>query len=291
MKNFISIIILLSISQLAHSQDLPKDSLFFYNQLGEYKEWIKEAGFDKVIGYENIEISNDKVILRFSLKSDLDWFGLKKACNPKDPNSINELLFYRMTHLFELPMENAEIILTDHKKYYVNISYQNNRLLVIEPNPKGFVKNSLSIPVIKINSLQSATNQDVIESNEDKVKSLIINYLQNTYKNKTARFSKANLKIWQDENTIYVKISNITKEIIYDGLIGYWELIDIIIKVEQVNNHVRINYMLQGKYGAGIFVAPRQNDFVDMERDYKIYLDTYNDQLKSNIRNELLKKR
>ena len=61
-------------------------------------------------------------------------------------------------------------------------------------------------------------------------------------------------------------------------------------KIEQVGKNVNINYKLQGKYGSGIFVAPRKGDYIDMEKDYKAYLNIYNQRLKSNIRNELLKK-
>jgi hypothetical protein len=288
MKHLITLIILLSISQLAYSQDLRKDSSFFYKQVDAYQQWLKETGFDKVISYESIEILSDKLILRFNLKSDLDWFGLKKSYNEEDPNSINELLFFRATFLFEIPMENAEIRLSDHQNYYVNISY-NNKLVVNEPNPKGIVKNHLIVPVIKINKLKLTTTSDAIENNVEIVKDIIENYLRNYYKTKTARFSKANIRILQDENIVFVKISNISREIIDEGLIGYWELIEMVIRVEQVGTNVRIAYTLQGKYGAGVFLAPRQNDYVDMERDYKAYLDNYNQQIKSNIRNELLK--
>jgi hypothetical protein len=291
MIRLLKIFILLLFSQLAYSQDLLKDSIFFQKQALEYQNWLLGAGISKIVKYENMEMLSDKVILRFELKSDLDWLGLKKSYNDSSPNSISELLFTRMIHLFEVPQENAEINLTDHKNYYVNISYKNNKLLVVEPNPKGFVTNNLIIPVVKINKLKKECTQDVVESNVEFVKNIIEDYLRNFYHNKTARFSQAKVKIWQDDNTVYAKVSNITKEIIYDSFIGYWELIDYVVKVEQVENNVKINYTLQGKYGAGIFVAPRQNDFVDMERDYKMYLDTYNEQLKSNIRKELLKHR
>ena len=290
MRSIFKIIFFLLLSQTVFSQNLTEDSVFFRKQVSAFNEWIKETGFDKVLDYENLEIDSDKVILRFSLKSDSDWFGLKKAYNAENPNSINELLFSRMTHLFELPRENAEIRLSDHKNYYVNISYLANKLNVNEPSPRGLVTNSIDIPIIKINKLHTKKTNDAVVDNVEVVKNIIDNYLRNYYKVKTARFSKANVKVLQDENSVYAKINNITKEIISDGLIGYWELIDIVIKVEQDSSVVRINYTLQGKYGAGIFLAPRQNDYVDMERDYKSYLDTYNEQLKSNIRNELLKK-
>jgi hypothetical protein len=291
MIRLIKIFILLLFSQLANSQDLLRDSIFFQKQAIEYQSWLSGAGISKIIKYENMEMLSDKVVLRFELKSDLDWMGLKKSYNDSNPNSVSELLFSRMIHLFEVPQENAEISLSDHKNYYVNISYKNNKLLVVETNPKGFVTNNLTIPVVKINKLKTEFSQDVVENNVDMVKNIIENYLRSFYQNKTARFSQARVNIWQDDNTVYAKISNITKEIIYDNLIGYWELIDYVIKVEQVESNVKIYYTLQGKYGAGIFVAPRQNDFVDMERDYKNYLDTYNEQLKSNIRKELLKHR
>jgi hypothetical protein len=291
MIRIIKIFILLSFSQLAYSQDLQKDSIFFQKQAMEYQYWLSGAGFSKILKYKNMEMLSDKVILRFELKSGLDWMGLKKSYNDSNPNSVSELLFSRMIHLFEVPQENAEISLSDHKNYYVNISYKNNKLLVVEPNPKGLVSNNLIIPIVKINKLKTECTQDVVENNVDIVKNIIENYLRSVYENKTARFSQAKVNIWQDDNTVYAKISNITKEIIYDSFIGYWELIDYVIKVEQVDNNVKIYYTLQGKYGAGIFVAPRQNDFVDMERDYKNYLDTYNEQLKSKIRKELLKHR
>jgi len=290
MKIKITFIFLL-FCHLAISQDLLKDSVFFRKQVKEYQNWLYKTEFSNVVSYQEIEIKSDKVILDLSINSDLEWFGLKKTYNSNNSNAIPELLFSRMVHLFELPQENAEIRLTDYKKYFVNISYQNNKLVIVEPNPKGVVKNDITIPVVKINSLQTKTTQDIVENNVEKVKKIIETYLRNFYKDKTARFSNATVKIWQDENTVYANISNITKEIIYDSFIGYWEIIDIVIKVEQVDNNVKINYTLQGKYGAGIFTAPRQNDFIDMERDYKTYLDTYNEQLKSNIRNELLKKR
>jgi len=288
MKKQIILFILFSISYLARSQDLRKDSAFFQKQLTEYQNWLYGTGISKILKYENMEMLSDKLILHFELKNDTDWMGLKKSYNPTNPNSISELLFSRMIHLFEVPQENAEISLSNHQDFYVNITYKNNKLLVDEPSPKGLVSNHLIIPVVKIHLLKTQLNPDVIESNVDVVKNIIVNYLQKYYKRKTARFSQARIKIWQDENTVYVKVSNITKEIIYDNLIGYWELIDYEIKVEQENNEVKIYYTLQGKYGAGIFVAPRQNDFVDMERDYKNYLDSYNNQIKSNIRSELL---
>jgi len=69
-----------------------------------------------------------------------------------------------MVHLFEIPQNNAEVRLTDYNKYFVTISYQNNKLIVIEPNPKGVLTNNLTIPVIKINTLETKITQDLIKA-------------------------------------------------------------------------------------------------------------------------------
>lgn len=289
MKTILSFLLVILYS-FALSQNLTKDAIFFNKQAKEYEKWLLESDFKKIVIYQEIEITNDKIILNLAINSDLEWFGLKKSYNPENSTAIPELLFARMLHLFELPNECAEIRITDYKKYFVNIAYKDNKLVVIEPNPKGVVKNDITIPVVKINNLKKQTTQDVIESNVENVKNRIEAYLKKYYKEKTARFSNAKVKIWQDETSVYANISNITKEIIYDNLLGYWELIDIIIKVEQIEDNVKINYTLQGKYGAGIFTAPRQNDYMDMEKEYKAYIDSYNEQLKANIRKELLKK-
>ena len=109
---------------------------------------------------------------------------------------------------------------------------------------------------------------------------------------KYARFSSDKAKYKPIDtygNYIDFTVHNITDEIIKDLFIGYYEFITIHIKITQVGENVEINYSIQGKYGAGIFSAPRECDYDDMEHDYKTYLDRYNNLIKIKIRNYLLK--
>jgi hypothetical protein len=291
-KKIIICFILVLLPILSYSQDLTKDKAFFDKQILLYKEWLNQTNIEKAITFKNLEVTSNKVILNLNITEENYWHALKQSYDKNDNTSISELLFYRLIHILELSKGQALISMSDNKRYYVNIEFINNELTIREPKPKGPIEGKVSLPLIELNQKYIINSKDNINNNIDYVRKYLVKYLDSLYSTKYAR-SSSNPAIYKPidtyGNSIDLTIKNITGEIMNDQLIGYYEYITIFIKIEQVNDCVIVIYTIQGKFGSGVFVAPRENDYEDMEKDYKNYLNNYCRNLKTNIRNYLLK--
>lgn len=291
---YILLFIFITFSICAYSQDFTQDRVFLNNQLPNYQKWLEQTNFSNVLTINRLEVEKEAVTLHFIIPNEGAWQGLKKSYDKENFQSLPEVLFYRMLHLFELPIGAAKIKITDNQRYFINIEFKNNKLSIREPNPKG-IDDNINISLTRLNKSHTEITEDNITGNIEKVRTIIVDYFNEKYSDKYARFESQKAKykpIIEGDNSIHLQISNITDEIIDDLFIGYYELITIDIKIEQVNKEVKIFYTLQGKYGSGVFSAPRKTDYLDMEtNEYVEYLKSYNQVLKSEIRKKILEKK
>lgn len=284
-------VVLFVFSTTSYGQGLLEDEEFLYEKSNLYEEWLNQTQFSSVLSLDDIEVEEDSVVVWMSISNEASWHGLKMSYDNQNWSSISEILFLRLVHLLELKKEEAIIKITDLNQYSVSIYFKNDSLKIDEPKTKDAVSNDITLPLVELNDKYVKLTKDNIKGNIDFVRKKILQFLDEYYSKKYARYpaNKAKYKpIDTYSNYIDIVIYNITDEIIKDKFIGYYEYISINIKIEQLNENVVIKYNLQGKYGSGIFSAPRKSDYIDMEEEYKEYLDEYNKELKLNIRNYLL---
>jgi len=290
MKKIIASFVLLALVRITFAQNYTADTAFFKKQAQNYELWLKN-NFANVLTFVENEIVDNKVNLWLRMSNKNDWHGLKKSCNDKNGNTLAETLFKRMIHLYEVPKEDVKIRISDFNSYYVNIYVSDNQIITDEPEPKAYITDATKIPVFDLNDKLIYKISNETKGNTKKILAKLETFLDKKKKKKTGRFdNKAEFNIDIESNEICLHIENITGEILNDEYIGYFEVIDLWIRVEQLSdNKVELKYGLQGKYGSGILWKPRQNDYSDIESDAtkKIYLNNYLRILQKEIKKSL----
>ena len=91
------------------------------------------------------------------------------------------------------------------------------------------------------------------------------------------------IDVLEIENEFSIEITNISKEVLDDFAIGYFELIIIDVFIQEKDQNVEIVYNFRAKYGSGIFVAPRRSGYVDINSDYPEYVKRYDKRVRKMI--------
>lgn len=293
MKYKILFFLFLTINFFSFSQNnnFSRDSTFINYKITEFNSWLVESNLSNLIKIKNVEISEETIKLNISIERLSEWKSIRLEYDSLYNVNFGNFIFSKIAFLLEVPAEALLLNITSTSndiddEVDVDIRYLNGRIQVTEP----ITIRGGEIINIKLVNL-ACLAKDNFQSTTDNIKLKIKDFLVKYYSDKGIVFGKANCRIMDDENQIIAEVSNISREILYDcGLSCYFEMIRINITINKNADMVELNYNFQGKYGSGIFVAPRKFDYKDMELCYKPYLDEYQNKFKSEIRKLLIKK-
>ena len=88
--------------------DLRQDNAFFTDQKATYQKWLDHSGLGKTLKVQFIEVQSDDLALYLAFPfSDADsvtsaWWQLKKEFEQHSDLTLEQQLFYKMTHIMEL---------------------------------------------------------------------------------------------------------------------------------------------------------------------------------------------
>ncbi len=283
---FTLIVGLLLLSQPIHAQFTLQDSIYFDSTITDYQNWLSVTHLDEVLTYDKWTFGAETLDVYLTTSTKEDWIHLRNYYRSTYQYPIHQKLLEKL--VWQLSIENDEVRLhiTSSDGYTILIQYENGEWIKQEPLPdeislKGNFNHELHLDHIE--TREKAVSQMDIKT----AKSLIINYFKGYYEEKKVWWKKAKYESIDYENEISLEISNISKEILNDFLIGYYELILIDIFIEEKPGGIEINYTLKGKYGSGIFAAPRRSGYKDMSAKYPDYIERYNKKFRSMLKEVL----
>ncbi|MFK7950553.1 MAG: hypothetical protein AB8G11_23405 [Saprospiraceae bacterium] len=289
MRITILIIGLLLGSITSYSQFTQTDSVFFTKATENFESWLMTITGEHIHtdGFEN---RNDKIALKLTIDSRIDWISLRSSYYDFSNRHIGEQFLHQMSFLFELPLDSLTIQITslnemDHYTTileYVNGKFSDTDILPLDIKIKG----NGDHPIAEMVAFSSAP---IIAKNKSKsdiklLKEQIIDHFEGHYESKEQWFGRdAVVNVLEIDNEFSIEVTNISKEVLDDFTIGYFELIIIDVFIQEKDQNVEIVYNFRAKYGSGIFIAPRRSGYVDMNGDYTEYVRRYDKKVRKMI--------
>lgn len=280
------IVLLMLLAQPLTAQFTQQDSIFFDSTIVDYQNWLTITNLDEVLTYNNWVYDTERLDVYVTASTKEDWINLRNHYKDTYKESIGNALLDKLIWQLAIQEEEVQLHITSaNQDYSILIVYENDKVVKTEPLPDGMSLKG-GAQKLQLNHIP-APAKAVSEMDIETAKGLIINYFKGHYESKKVWWHKANYDAIQYDNEISLEISNISKEILNDFLIGYYELILIDIFIDEKPGGIEINYTLRGKYGSGIFAAPRRSGYKDMSAKYPEYVERYDKKIRSMLKEVL----
>jgi hypothetical protein len=281
MKKYIFLFISLILGFGGKAQFNTADSLFFVEATTDFQSWLNSMPISEDIQITYFEMTNNKVTLNMATNTANDWLGLRAAYYEECHKYIGDFFLKAMSFYFEVPLDSAAIFIDTQKEgCEVLVAFENGNFINNDGLPIEFsLKNGGG--KYPISEMDAFSSKPIVLENRTKkdikvVKKHIIGYLKGHYQAKEQCWGRvADFDVLEVDNEFSIEVTNISKEILDDFTIGYFELIIIDIFIQENEDNVEIVYNLRAKYGSGIFIAPRRSGYKSMDDEYPEYLNRY----------------
>lgn len=281
MKKYIFLFISLLLGFGGKAQFNAADSLFFVEATKDFQSWLNSMPIGEDIHVTDFEMTKDKVILKMATNTSNDWLALRAAYHEECHKYIGDFFLKAMSFYFEVSLDSAAIFINTQKEgCEVLVEFKAGNFINNDGLPIEFVlKNGGGkYPISEMNAFSS---KPIILENKSKkdikiVKKNIIGYFKGHYQAKEQCWGRvADFDVLEVDNEFSIEVTNISKEVLDDFTIGYFELIIIDIFIQENEGNVEIVYDFRAKYGSGIFIAPRRSGYKSMDDEYREYLNRY----------------
>lgn len=294
------IISLLMTSYQSRSQDLRNDKSFFDRRATDFNQWLTIKGLGKTLRYDSLRVYHDSLVVylgspyndtyteQHSDSLAAAWYALKKDYRKKNSNRLEYRLLNTLAFQMEVDLDKLIVHVVGKNRYFfwVSIGYFNKRIHVNEKVATKREVGTIEIPTNRLNSRLKTVTDKIDHKTLSNVRKAISNCLLPYYKSKGVLWYTADVEVIADyEHRLVFEVTDLNREILPD--IGYFEYIRIEIQVKKKENGIEITYNLQGKYGSGIFCAPRKGDYKSMDAKYPNYMKNYEYKLINRIRDAL----
>lgn len=281
MKKHTLLVILLILGFAGKAQFNTADSLFFVEAADDFKSWLNTMPIGADIHVTGFEMTQDKVTLNLATNTPNDWLKLRAAYHEEFQKYIGDFFLKAMVFYFEIPLDSAAVFIDTQKEgCEVLVEFQNGKFINNDGLPIEFVlKNGGG--KYPISEMDAFSSKPIILKNRSKediviVKKHIIGYFKGHYQAKEQYWGRvADFDVLEIDNEFSIEVKNISKEVLDDFTLGYFELIIIDIFIQENENDIEIVYDFRAKYGSGIFIAPRRSGYKSMEEEYSEYLNRY----------------
>lgn len=274
--------------------DLTQYQNFFHERTQSYRQWLSAKSLDQVLRFDSFSVSRAKV--KVFLGSPLNehpnpyalsvgWDELEKQYAKKNGGNLKERLFHTLTFELETGRDSVELHLVgqDPDLFHLTIYSENKIVLWNEQIAFPKAPEEIKIPKIRLRKVFKSHHDEVPLQSLDMALLAIEGYLKGYYSTKGAWWYSAHFDIIRNyEQELVVIITDLRGEILRQEK-HYFEYIKILVKAQNNGDNVLITYDLQGKYGSGIFFAPRSSDYKNMEEQYAEALDNYREKMKTKI--------
>lgn len=256
------------LSQALYAQeDLKEHQAFFQTQLPHFQAWMNANQLNQLFTVKDLDIQQDSLVLRLNSVFDTDD-SLKSAWEKVETDHmvnhrlrIGEEIFDQFAFLFQIRPEQAviRVLRKDTNNTLIHI-YHDEYLQIQSLFPTQMEGGTLNISLDKIRNLAVVQRASYGVDEDHTVRAInksIKTFFKDYYREKGARWYMAHIDESRSYfNSFMLRITCLNKEIITDG---YYEYIQIKVKVQQSGNDIQVSYNVYGAYASGI-ICPKDKD-------------------------------
>lgn len=258
------------------ANDLREYQEFFDDQLQGYKAWLMETRLSPIITVDSLVVEAEKVFLLLQTPDKRNWARLDEHFTNNYDKSLGEVLFDKF--LFQADLEENQLELEiEGADAFILVYPEMNKLKTEIRTKMGPVSDELEIPIGDLKLSRSVHLQTSKMFPE--VKQILIQELEQYFESYDAhlRFTKLLAKYKFkgydiEDKKLSIVVSNVVDLILDEG---YFEHIQIDFQFRQEQDILHIKYDIEGKYAAGIFRAPYESRYHDMQKKYAEQLDKF----------------
>ncbi len=285
---------------------ITQDSLSLYQttQIKDLNHWLEQVGLDKyfynisIIGFDSTNVylsmdcSNPSI-----LYSQRIWDKLNEVYQIERKKSFNQKFFSVLSTTLDYHFENIILgVYTSFGEKSMEIQYIDKQFDItkLEDNGLSFGESSITISPKNIAKIYDTTPEKLIFYSPSQLMHTIRTYLYNYYKDKgtpllyNAQIDTSNIF----QNECIIEITHLSNEILDKG---YFEYIKFGVEIEKEKERLDkediliIHFDIQGKFGSGVFFAPRKNDYKNIEIHYPLELIEYEQLMRKKIKDYINK--
>lgn len=287
---FVVLVVFCNLS--AQEIDFRQDTTFFKQQLPIYEQWLKDSGLEQVLKVYDIEVKKNGCAMKLGFyyadsdSASVAWFQLKSDFEEADALTLEQRLFYKMTHVMEVPATNAKI--------YVSDTYDLTKIPCLDGKiyfKEGVIKSTIDFcrSAAKEIHLANFELKETLISSAKKLKSKKLEKLKNRKriyivieKNARRYFEKKGVtfSVLEKNSVFRFEVMNTKLEVFTSSWVDWFnphELLTFTIKYTPIEDGIAIYCEIDGKYGSGLFKPRSLKGFREMEPEYKVEVKRYTD--------------
>lgn len=302
-------------SAKAQPGDLTNDLPFFEKQTKVYQKWLNRSGLNASLSVTDIDVEPKKLYLYLAFPyADTDsivsaWRNLKTSFEQERPLSLEQQLFYKMTHIMEVRQSMAEVHIYDtydlrrEPRFYRIIRFEQGRVTVEESNPQAQTT-YLRLQPLDFSRMKK-TSAEVFKKTYSRqaVFDKTFQYAQGYFENKVYNDRKPQVDVLENENVLRFEVMDLHPEVLTAAAdptlcrilrtLNHecdWvkrEMLTFTIAYEEQVNGFKLSMAVDGKYGSGRYSSVQRGSYIDMETDFDEYLERYADSFKQELQRHL----
>jgi hypothetical protein len=202
--------------------------------------------------------------LRLKTKDLLNWERLSKYVDTSFKNSLSELLFWKFLFQMDLNALQGEVDV-DAIDATIVISWKDNKVISEVWKKMGDVSDQKELPLDDVTL--AMTDPIFSKRGVEDIKKRLQDGFADYFKKYKAKMERLKVEtIYQLDNSLIIEVSNIVDAVLDEG---YFEHLQLNFDFIPEGQGVKIKYVIQGKYGAGLFWAPHNSRYHDMLPEYE----------------------
>jgi hypothetical protein len=321
--------IMLLCANVALSQgDLRADSSFFQSRMATYQKWLDHAGLGKMLRVHQVQVLADELALYLAFPfSNADsvttaWWQLKNEFQQHSSLSLEQQLFFKMTHILELPQELGNVQLYDtydpraEPCFYRGIYFDStNAELKVDSNSCKAISREIDFDPSDFSRLRKAATFDWNSGQighhtlspaelrrrypKSEVFDLIEKYACAHFRSQPCGDRVPEFHVLQRKQLLRFEVANLCK-VVLDGenhalcsllsSLGYscnWAKREKLIFTFTYRDSPQgfvLDCSIDGLVGSGYYETVRRGGYINMEVDFDQELEFFADRFKEDIR-------
>lgn len=301
-------------------EDYTLDLAFFKAQEATYQQWLEDAGLGEVLKVQEVEVEPDLISLYLAFNyTDLDsiynaWNQLKASFDQRHDISLEQQLFYKFTHIFDLPEDDGNVQLYDEysldKKicYYWGIYFETGEVITEFEDHCGKATKIFQVDTADFSDTKKITAESIQNRlTQSKVFDEILRFARQRFEQPVCPDRNPLVRLRENKHLLRFEVDDLCKEVLHDesnhvlcriatrlrftcNTISR-ERLNFTITYEKINKGFQLTCEIDGKYAQGILGRkPRRADYKNMEEgEFKEYLELYADLFVQDLRKILVR--
>ncbi len=303
--------------------NLSNDKKFFEEKRIDYGRWLDSSGLGKILHVESVVVNKEALLLNLGFittngdTAKMLWNGLKKDfAKLESGRSLEEALFNKLLYFMEIEPEQGIVQLyNSYDKRDFNrcfrrvISFDDKRLTIKETNCRS-VSDTITLVTTNLSKLKSESNAEFAQkTSKEAVFARVKAFVEARFLKKTPECEnrKPTIEWFYDKDNLNFRVTDLCKELLDDEPNPWWcdvlksadasfrncrkrECIEMLIRYVPIEKGYKIYVKIDAKIGSGWYREVKRGAYVNMELDYKKYVNDYSKKFSNLLITELQKK-